>query len=197
MGLYMETLIEKKDIGRLLEALEDEDIDFRNKAVIALGELGDVTAVKHLIGNLNDESSHISKNAFDAILKIGNPAVNPLIIALNDENATIRSKAVLALGEIGDKSSVEHLIKCLNDESSGVRNNAAIALGNIGDERALFYLDQSLEDTNGHVRDKALKSIEKIKSNPNRGRLVSSYLKMRVFTKKLFEKINTLYFKSS
>ena len=197
MGLYMETLIEKNDISRLLEALEDEDLDFRNKAVIALGELGDVTAIKPLIGTLNDENSHVSQNAHDAILKIGNPAINPLILALNDENPTIQSKAVLALGDIGDKSSVEHLIKCLNDESTGVRNNAAIALGNIGDERALFYLDQALEDTNGHVRNKALKSIEKIKSNPNRGRLVSSHLKIRVFTKKLFEKINTLYFKSS
>jgi len=64
MGLYMETLIEKKDIRGLLKALEYKDVDIRNKAAMSLGELGDIRAIKPLIQTLNDQNAHVSNNAY-------------------------------------------------------------------------------------------------------------------------------------
>lgn len=78
-------------------------------------------------------------------------AVDILEILLEYVDEPVRVHAAFALGELGQKSSLEPLIRALDDPSVQVRENAAIALGKIGDQRAVAPLQQV---STGDVRGK-------------------------------------------
>ena len=61
----------------------------------------------------------------DALVKIGEPAVKPLIKALEDNDWRVRRGAAVALGEIGDERAVEPLIKALEDKDASVHEKVA------------------------------------------------------------------------
>jgi HEAT repeat protein len=100
----MEKMREKKDVKGLIKALgSEQSLDMHDRAAVALGFIGDRSAV------------------------------GPLIKALTDESTAVRRDAAMALGRIGDNRAVEPLKKALNDANSGVREGAANALKKIGD----------------------------------------------------------------
>ena len=101
--------------------------------------------------------------AAQALRKIGEAAVEPLIQVLNDKNFHVQLEAIWALGEIGDTRAVDPLIQVLKDEYSGVRETAAEALGKIGDARAVKPLKQALKDENWSVEKAARKALNKIR----------------------------------
>jgi HEAT repeat protein len=77
--------------------------------------------------------------AAEALVKIGAPAMEPLIAALKDKDSKdsdVRQAAAEALGEIKDPRAVEPLIAALKDEVSNVREAAAQALDHLGWEPA-------------------------------------------------------------
>ncbi|MGZ4938446.1 MAG: HEAT repeat domain-containing protein [Halobacteriota archaeon] len=63
-----------------------------------------------------------------------------LINILSEGDATSRSLAAEALGEVKDEVGAEYLIQALADEEWTVRRNAAWALGEIQSKRAIPYL---------------------------------------------------------
>ncbi|MCD6215119.1 MAG: HEAT repeat domain-containing protein, partial [Candidatus Desulfofervidus sp.] len=123
----------------LIQALKDEYSDVREEAARALGRIGDKRAVEPLINALKDEDSDVrmeaaealdqmgwkpgyvtekayylvAKKEWDEAVKLGEPAVEPLINALKDEASSVRWGAAGALGEIGDERAVEPLINAL------------------------------------------------------------------------------------
>lgn len=88
---------------------------------------------------------------------IGEPAVEPLITALGDEDSSVRVRAAEALGRIGDERAVEPLSTALNDEDETVRVFARMGLKSIeaqkkntliatyGREREFYIEDQRRE----------------------------------------------------
>jgi HEAT repeat protein len=101
------------------------------------------------------EDLEVRESSSYALGRIGTPAVEPLIKALDDEDQFIRSYAALSLGKIGDNRSIDPLVKVLADEKKSVRSNAAIALGFIGDENAVEPLIGALKDEDWVVRNSA------------------------------------------
>jgi len=83
---------------------------------------------------------------------------------LKDEVDFIRTDAVVALGNIGDKSAVDGLIETLEDEDYDIRMKAAEALGKIGDERAVPALTKAKRDFEKPVRDAAKEALKKIEN---------------------------------
>jgi HEAT repeat protein len=75
----------------------------------------------------------------------------------------------LALGELGDKRTVEPLIAALQDEDESVREIAAGTLGRLGDERAVDPLTAALQDKNRFVREAAARALEKIQQKDGDG----------------------------
>ncbi|MBU7044984.1 MAG: HEAT repeat domain-containing protein [Theionarchaea archaeon] len=63
---------------------------------------------------------------------IGEPAVESLIEALNDDNERVRLVALNAFGYIGDRRAVEPLIAILKSEDNSVKWEAENALSRIG-----------------------------------------------------------------
>jgi HEAT repeat protein len=104
----------------------------------------------------------VRKYAAIALVKIGEPAVETLIQALKDEDRYVRRHAAIALENVGDKRAVEPLIQALRDEDEGVRGNAASALEEIGDTRAVKPLIKALKDRDTNVRALAARALGKI-----------------------------------
>jgi hypothetical protein len=90
------------------------------------------------------------------------PAVEPLIQALRDENKDVRWRAAWTLKGIGDARAVGPLIQALNDEYKNVRMEAVAALGEIGDARAVEPLIQALKDEDSGVQWGAAEALGKI-----------------------------------
>jgi len=142
---------DSRAVDALIEALEDKRLE--NEAVKALGNIGDIKAVKPLIKLLKNGNYH----APEALVKLGDPsAVDPLISALQDGRCWY--DAARALGKFGDIKAVEPLIKALYNENV----NAAEALGEIGDSRAIDSLIISLGKKNSGLRETAAKALQKI-----------------------------------
>jgi HEAT repeat protein len=186
------TLGALKEIGEaavepLINALQNKDKDIRNCVAGALGEMGE-PAVEPLIKALKDEYKDVRKSAAKALgkmkwepkndvekawylagqsawgelIKLGEPAVEPLIQALEDEVCWVREEAAEALGKIGDKRAVEPLIQALKDDDSGVPEKAVGALVNLGNTASKAIL--SMSDWKRQIE--YLWALAKIERNP-------------------------------
>ena len=153
-----------KNVDRLILGLKHKDPVVRLNATTALGKTKDARAFEPLIAALKDEKYSVRRNAADALVSIGPPAVEPLIAALKDKDSSVRSGAAGALGKIKDARAVEPLIAALKDENSNVRSDAADALVSIGIP-AVKSLIAALKDENSYVRSGAAGALGKIKDN--------------------------------
>ncbi len=157
---------EKKQIQELFS----EDNVKRVRALRKISEMGEnaIPVIPTIIDVLDEntfvllenddklnETTSIEKEAKLALVKIGKPAVNPLIKALKDEDVLIRRNAAEVLGLIGSVSAVEPLIAILKDTDDNVREKVAESLGKIKDKRAIYPLIETLSDNNPNVRKSA------------------------------------------
>ena len=67
------------------------------------------------------------ERAAEALSKIGEPAVESLIVALKDRNGLVRERAAEVLGKIGNAKSVKPLLEAFHDEELYVRARAVLA----------------------------------------------------------------------
>lgn len=165
-------------VESLIVALKDSDKFVSYNAALSLGKIGDKRAIEPLIVALigsdwsgrrkvakalqalryepTDEMQQawmfVANGQCDDAVKLGAPAVEPLIAALNvDYSVNFESDiAVEALVKISD-AAVEPLIVALKDSDWYVQTKVAKALGEIGDARAVEPLIVALKDSEGSV----------------------------------------------
>lgn len=106
----------------------------------------------------------IAQKDWERCIIIGTPAVNPLIVALNDEEGWVRIAAAKALGDIGDARAVGPLIAVLKDRNEDIRNAASDALGMMGPP-AIDPLIALLRDLDKDIRKAAAIVLKKIYHN--------------------------------
>jgi HEAT repeat protein len=163
LGPDVKKLKGRGDITGLARLLEHKDPLVQYEAAEALGDLRDEKAVAPLITALKrDEFSGVRWKAAEALSKMGNPAVEPLIATLKHPDEDVRWKAAIALGEIGNPNAIEPLIHLLSDDDRFVRSRAAHALSMIG-EQAVFPLIHALKKGDAGVRWGAALALGKIK----------------------------------
>ena len=118
-------------VPELIRGLKHESYEVRAYCAIALGNLGEGTAVPALCKALK-YGSFSAFCAAEALEKIKDGrAVEALIGALEGPRETVRKAAAGALGTIGSISAVDALKTAAEDEDSSVRNCAINALGKI------------------------------------------------------------------
>ena len=125
-------LKDAKTVAKLSEILENplEPDDVRAAAANALGNIGDKTAEPALIRALNIRVGDIAKNAIVALGKLESETAIPKLVAIFEDkrvtldastaklaNASARTKAALALGEIGGSRAAEAIGKRLIDDT--------------------------------------------------------------------------------
>lgn len=95
-------------------------------------------AIEYVTQVLKIENPNAITMAILTLEEIGEPAVEPLIQTLKDENRPVRFRwgAASALGFIGDERAVEPLTQALNDENRDVQEAAKEALERIRDKKS-------------------------------------------------------------
>lgn len=127
-----------------LDKLASDDAGKRATAIVSLGEMGQqaIPAIPFLIGALGDTRQvvglngrfHVYELAEQTLAKIGEPARQALLDALQAVDIKERDRVMWALAEMKETRAVEPLIRLLGERW---RADAAEALGDIGDPRAV------------------------------------------------------------
>lgn len=144
----------------LLGLLKDGDEEVRMFSATILGDIGDPAAVEGLIEALNDPDDNVRHASAEGLGKIGDArAVRPLIDCLH-QDFWIQYPAILALGRIGDPSTIEHLLPLLDDEM--LRQAVIESLGQIGDVAAIPALTGALSCNDPTLRNDTIASLVNI-----------------------------------
>jgi nitrite reductase/ring-hydroxylating ferredoxin subunit len=127
--------------------------------------------VPDLIKDLSHRNEEIRWAAASALARIGTPAVEPLIVALDDKDSVVRLRAAWALGRIGDGRAAGKLVRTLRDGDWSVRMHAAGALGALRARDATDELLLLLRDKNPDVRRHVIGALTKIADPASADRL--------------------------
>jgi HEAT repeat protein len=95
--------------------------------------------IADFIKALNSRSWQTRRQASDALIQLGKPAVLPLMIAIRQHVFTVFTlpEAVRALGGIGDEQAVDLLIEELESRNVHAVQEAIKGLGHIGSPQAI------------------------------------------------------------
>jgi hypothetical protein len=170
----------------VLSQIRDLHASSPRKKVMAIRRLGEIgpdagAAAPYLIELLDSQEKYLSitdkfYNAISilgssgiyvmhetrtALIRIGPPAVDPLISALNHPRPKVRGNAALTLGLIRDTQAIAPLISALKDAEPEVRMWAAEALGEMPNSQSVRPLIAALRDTDQHVRSYVAFSLGK------------------------------------
>lgn len=163
-----------KDIVPLLiEKLKDEDIEVRVSSIIALGRIGDSSAVPYLIEALKEEELVVLSAG--ALAKIGDRrAFEPLINMLRHPNPYIRQAVISALNSIGHPEMPKRIKELLKSGNPYEKESAIKIAGYFGYEECKEDIFNLIKDENEEIRRVAYENIiffddERIPEILNRG----------------------------
>jgi HEAT repeat protein len=155
----------------------------RHNAVVALGQIGDPSAIEAVMSALDDHESHVRQAAVETLVAIGPDCVPGLINKLEYfKSESTQQAAVTVLGRIGDKRAILYLVNRLGSTFFAVRAAVVLALTSIGEEAipfltrvlTLFDLDlTSLIDLARHhpavrLRLRAIRALGELKHSQAR-----------------------------
>lgn len=169
------------DIGTLISGLSNPDAEKRSQSACALGRAGEraVAAIPALIKLLDDGARidpqqvccrhpfdgqqqqpdqeslvehSVGEAAVEALIAIGKPSVEPLIVSLKDGRVRMRKNSAWALAQLRDRRALQPLLAAVKDEAWQVRAYAAAALGELRDAATVEPLINALKDESQYVR---------------------------------------------
>jgi HEAT repeat protein len=140
------------------------DWDVRKYVIMALGKFRDERVLDPLMVQLR--SDEFKDDATNALVELGEPALDRLVKALKDKDETVRKQAVLALGQIKHGGAVDPLIEMLGDSDWFTRLTAAAALEAIGDPRGRDAIKPLTKDPDMVVRMRVERILAKWKKQP-------------------------------
>lgn len=137
------------DAPVLIQALGDSDPGVKIAACDALGLMREQTATDKIILLLDDGEPQVRQSACVALGYIGDPKAKPeLIKRVNkDTSDSVRTQAILILGNMRSAEAVDSLIPLLQDKNPDIQLLSAQALGKIEDPKAAPAVKKCLTDT--------------------------------------------------
>lgn len=146
----------------LIQALDSKDPEIRENAAITLGKIKDERAIDPLIKLLTDEEWEVESAATNALVDIGEPAVEPLIGILQDKNedSFLQAKAIAVLAGIKDERAIQPMIQALKEKPE-LQADLGYHLGLMG-KPAVKPLIQLLDDEDPEVRVRAAEALSRL-----------------------------------
>ena len=124
-----------------------DDALVRSYLAMAMGSTKDTIFGKILVSGLEDETLETRVAAIQAIgfLKYYPATKSIRNLIETTDTQTEKLTATIALGMIGDPSTIPHLKKLLEDEEANIRWDAAIALAKMGDNSGAYIIEGLLD----------------------------------------------------
>jgi HEAT repeat protein len=145
----------------LIVLLKDMNPDVRQAATEALIKIGGLNTMEQLISALQDRNSYIREAAAEILGKISNPALDPLMYALWEDNWEVRIEAAKALGRLKDGRAVNSLVAVLEYEGRDTRRGMSEELDEITSSSAKPFTAAGMtQDT--RLRIEVIKALGQI-----------------------------------
>ena len=120
----------EKAIEGCVETLDREkDAATRSAALCTLEQIRDARAAWPVVRMLGDPQ--VGQVAVFLAARMGQIAVEPLLLSLRDENPAVRTRSAVALGEMREPRAVPALREMSQDPDPSARNAASTALRRI------------------------------------------------------------------
>ena len=148
-------------VGALVPLMGSVDGHVRNRAVYALGRIGDRAATKALVAQIPKvrEARMLNNIAF-ALERLDPAAFYATIPQLMEhKQAAIRMNAAFVLGDVRRPAGLPLLEKALGDQNDYVRVGAVSAIGKLDAPEAIPVLEKYVDDKNGTLRTTAIYAI--------------------------------------
>nr|VFJ70466.1 MAG: HEAT repeat [Candidatus Kentron sp. FW] len=146
--------------------LDNPEDGTRAETLRCIGKLRDGSRLDRIVQILQEDPYYWARAcAAEALGELGaTVAVEPLIVALDDESEWVRKKAARALGQLKAPQALHSLIKATSDPDDRVLSFACEALGELGDKAAIPALMEvvSFDRDNNYVRKQAAKALIKL-----------------------------------
>ncbi|MEP7289639.1 MAG: HEAT repeat domain-containing protein [Chloroflexota bacterium] len=162
----------------LITILEIGTIRQVDSAIMALGEIGDPSAIEPLIKILYSSYALLRIDAAKALSAFHSPRVIDVLLAnLTDNDQLVQTWVIDSLGKLGDLRAFEPLVMLLRETTSSmIRYMVIKTLGLLGDPRAIDYILPFTQDENHHVTDYAHEALSKLGYTDIRHRNDSDFL---------------------
>jgi HEAT repeat protein len=119
-----------------------------------------IAKIESLIRKLDVAGDLTAEKVIAQLVKVGKPAVPPLLSAAkNEEERRIQKWSLQALGQIGDKRGAGVLIASLKDERMSVKLHALRGLGKMKLKKSAKSIVPLLKDESGGIRVNALYAL--------------------------------------
>jgi HEAT repeat protein len=186
-------------VAALLPALEDEDLEVRKRAAMALERIGYVekildefgqpefkgelrkilclVAEAGIIESICQKLATADRHLKKRIVRIlGEARVveagGPLLELLRDTSEwSLRARIIESLGKIGAKEAIPHLVEHLKDQESWVRKAAVDSLGRLEAHGITDDIARILDDPSPLAREAALEALLRLKSARHREKI--------------------------
>ena len=143
----------------LIEQLDYEEVETRKAAVIALGRIGDSSAVAALVNALTGDDE-LAIVAAGALGKIGDRrAFDALLGMLDHADGAVRQAVISAINSLGHPEMAERAPALLNDPNPHVRESAVKIAGYFGYAQCTDLLLERCSDADENVRRAAIEHI--------------------------------------
>lgn len=139
------------------------DPRLRFQAALRVAELKTESSAELLIEALTDNDDLVRVAASTSLGMIGPSALQPCIEGLRHPDRNVRGGCASALGEIGDKRTVDPILALLKDPEGYVRASAVGTLVKLKDARSLDALVSSLSDSYSPARCLAAEALGEIR----------------------------------
>ncbi len=164
-------------VSRLVPLMSHRNEEVRNKAVYAVGRIGDPTATRALLAHLPKvrEARMLNNIAF-ALERLEPKAFFDAIEKLAaHKQAVIRLNAAFVLGDVKRPEGLPMLQKSLDDPSDFVRTSAIVAIGKLSEPKGAESLERFAGDPNPAIREEAIYALNKL-SKDTRKELIFNQL---------------------
>ncbi len=150
------------------QAMNDNDPSVRVEAVVMLGQSMKTEYIPLLLKKLEDKEAAIRMQTimyltgFRNIEEKRSEISDAIEQLLNDSDYKVRMWATVALGDLGEKKTVNRLIAKLGDRELNVQIAAVQSLGKLADERAIEPLIKAMASKNEELRKRCRLALSRI-----------------------------------
>ena len=148
-------------VSHLVGLLEHNNPTIRNKAVYALGVIGDKAATKALLAKLPSvRDGRMLNNIAFALERLDREAFYQSIHQLIEhKQAVIRLNSAFVLGDVGRPEGLPMLEKTLGDPSDLVKTTTVVAMGKIADAKEVPRLEPLVDSANLSLKEESIYAI--------------------------------------